>query len=80
VSGTALGAITAFCLHKGIVRRGTNVHLISEQGHALGRPNRALIEARLDGESIIRLCLTGTGVVVLRGEIEIQEQAAAVSA
>ncbi|MFH1843586.1 MAG: PhzF family phenazine biosynthesis protein [bacterium] len=80
VSGTALGAVTAYCLHKGIVRRGSNVRLVSEQGHALGRPNRALIEARLDGERIVRLCLTGTGVVVLRGEIEVQEQAAAVSA
>jgi PhzF family phenazine biosynthesis protein len=76
VSGTALGAIAAYCLDKGIVRRGPQVRIVSEQGHALGRPNQATVEVTMDGSALTRIRLTASGVVVLRGECLLQEPVA----
>lgn len=78
VSGTALGAIAAYCLQHGIVHRAPRVEIVSEQGHALGRPNRAQVTVDMEGPRITRIRLTATGVVVMRGELQLLEEAAAV--
>jgi trans-2,3-dihydro-3-hydroxyanthranilate isomerase len=73
VSGTALGAIAAFCLDKGVLVRKPRVQIVSEQGHALGRPNRAVMDVHLDGPCVTRLQLTAKGALVLRGELRLGE-------
>jgi hypothetical protein len=42
----------------------------------LGRPNRAVIEARLDGRRITNIGLTASGAVVLTGELQLAAVAA----
>jgi trans-2,3-dihydro-3-hydroxyanthranilate isomerase len=78
VSATSLGAIAAYCLDKGVIPRGPQVRIVSEQGHALGRPNRAEVRVHMDDRRITRVSLTATGSVVLRGEFELLEARAAV--
>jgi PhzF family phenazine biosynthesis protein len=73
VSGTSLGAIAAYCLDKGILLRGSRVRLVSEQGHALGRPNRAVVEVHMEGPCVTRVQLTARGTVVMRGELHFHE-------
>ena len=69
VSGTALGAVACYCVGQGIVPRAPAVRLVSEQGHILGRPNRAAVDLALAGRRITRVSLTAAGVVVLRGQM-----------
>ncbi len=76
VSGTSLGAIAAYCLEHGILPRAPHVRVVSEQGHTLGRPNRAVVEAELTGRRITRVMLTAAGAVVLRGEFQLETEPA----
>ena len=78
MSATSLGAIAAYCLDKGVIPRGPRVRIVSEQGHALGRPNRAEVLVQMEGPCVTRVSLTATGTVVLRGEFELHEAVAAV--
>ncbi len=77
VSGTSLGAIAAYCLDKGLLPRADHVSITTEQGHALGRPNRAVVEVYMSGLCVTRIRLTATGAVVMRGEFQIQEETSA---
>jgi PhzF family phenazine biosynthesis protein len=77
VSGTSLGAIAAFCLDKGVLPRGDRVRIVTEQGHALGRPNRAEVDVHMTGPCVTRISLTATGAVVMRGEFKIHQKSAA---
>lgn len=72
VSGTSLGAIAAYCLDKGIIPAQKRLKIVSEQGHARGRPNRAEIHVDMEGPRVTRIRLTATGVVVMRGELEFE--------
>jgi trans-2,3-dihydro-3-hydroxyanthranilate isomerase len=79
VSGTSLGAIAAYCLDKEVLPRADRVRIVTEQGHMLGRPNRAEMDVHLEGRQVTRVRLTGTGAVVLRGEFQLMPKAAATS-
>jgi len=79
VSGTSLGAVACYCTERGIVPRAPRVRIVSEQGHILGRPNRAAVELVLEGRRIARVTLTASGVVVLRGEIRLASEASGVA-
>ncbi len=70
VSGTSLGAITAYCLEHGVLPARREARVVTEQGHALGRPNRAVIEARMEGGRCAGIRLAAAGVVVLRGTLQ----------
>ena len=76
VSGTSLGAIAAYCLDKGMLPRAERVSISTEQGHALGRPNRAVIDVCMSGPCVTKISLTATGAVVLRGEFQLHQETA----
>lgn len=80
VSGTSLGAVASYCLENGIVPRASRARIVSEQGHMLGRPNRAVVEAHSEGRRITRIMLTATGAIVLRGEFNVESIALAAPA
>jgi PhzF family phenazine biosynthesis protein len=69
-SGTCLAAIGAFAVHHGLVECGEDVRVVTEQGHALGRPTRAETRIRCLEGQIHRVRLCGEGVVVLRGSLQ----------
>jgi trans-2,3-dihydro-3-hydroxyanthranilate isomerase len=74
-SGTCLAAVGAFAVRHGLVPRlGEEVRVVTEQGHALGRPTVAeVLVGLLDGQ-IERVRLSGTGAVVLRGSLQFNRQ------
>ena len=74
-SGTSLGAVAAYCLEQGVLPRAPQVRVVTEQGHLLGRPTRAIVEAELAGRRIARIGLTAAGAVVMRGEFGIEARA-----
>jgi trans-2,3-dihydro-3-hydroxyanthranilate isomerase len=76
VSGTSLGAIAAYCLDKKLLPHADHVSIATEQGHALGRPNRAVIDVRMSGPMVTQISLTATGAVVMRGELQLEQEAA----
>lgn len=61
-TGTAAGPLAAALVRAGRVPDGSTVHI--EQGHALGRPSRLLVDVR--GDSIR---LSGSGLVVGEGRL-----------
>jgi trans-2,3-dihydro-3-hydroxyanthranilate isomerase len=76
VSGTSLGAIAAYCLDKGVLPRASHVEIVSEQGHARGRPNRATVQIEMQGPRVTQVRLTAAGAVVMRGEFLLEERVA----
>ncbi len=75
-SGTSLGAIAAYCLEKGVLPARERVRIVTEQGHALGRPSRAVIDVRMQGSRISRVRLSAPGAVVMRGRLQLGKEAA----
>jgi trans-2,3-dihydro-3-hydroxyanthranilate isomerase len=71
-SGTCLAAVGAFAVKHRLLPVGSSeqVRVVTEQGHALGRPTEAEILVRLVNEGIHRVELAGTGAVVLRGSMQ----------
>jgi len=69
-SGTSLAAIAAYAVHHGLVPPADTVHVVTEQGHLLGRPTTAEIDVRCLDDRIHRVQLAGTGVVVMRGSLQ----------
>lgn len=76
-SGTCLAAVAAYAVGHGLQSCGENVHVVTEQGHALGRPTRADLHVRCIGGEIHRVVLSGQGAVVMRGSLQYQPQPAA---
>lgn len=74
VSGTSLGAIAAYCLDKGIIPPQKRLRIVTEQGHLRGRPNRAEVHVDMEGRRVTRIRLTASGVVVMRGEFELERE------
>jgi trans-2,3-dihydro-3-hydroxyanthranilate isomerase len=70
-SGTCLAAVGAFAVrHRLVPRANEQVRVVTEQGHALGRPTQAEILVRLVSGEIQRVELSGCGAVVLRGSLQ----------
>lgn len=66
-SATSMGAAAAYLAHHGLTPPGDLVDLVTEQGHALGRPNLARLQVARSGGRITSVKVSGTGVVVMRG-------------
>jgi trans-2,3-dihydro-3-hydroxyanthranilate isomerase len=69
-SGTCMAAVAAYAVQHGLVPPADDVHLVTEQGHYLGRPTRAELEVRMIRGRIHRVQLGGIGTVVLRGSLQ----------
>ena len=75
-SGTSLGAAAAYAVDRRLVPRADRIPIITEQGHALGRPTTAEITVTTSGSRILRVELSATGAVVMRGSFHFNRQAA----
>jgi len=71
-SGTSLGAVAAYLVERRLVTTGDRVRIVTEQGHALGRPNTAEVTVATSGSRILAVELAGTGAVVMRGSFHFQ--------
>ena len=77
---TALGAVAAYVVRHGLLPAGEHVHMVTEQGHSLGRPNLAELTVHAPAGHVATVDLTAGGAVVMRGSFHFQRQAAAVGA
>lgn len=73
-SGTSLGAAAAYIVDQRLLPAGDRVRVITEQGHALGRPNKAEITVVTSGSRILAVELAGTGAVVMRGSFHFEHE------
>lgn len=71
-SGTCLAAVGAYAVQHRLVRVGATgqVRVVTEQGHALGRPTEAEVLVHVGDGEVERVELAGTGAVVLRGSMQ----------
>jgi trans-2,3-dihydro-3-hydroxyanthranilate isomerase len=79
-SGTALGAVAAYVVQQGLLGAAGHVRVVTEQGHALGRPNLAELHVSAPAGRVAAVDLTAGGAVVMRGSFHFHRQAAAVGA
>ena len=76
-SGTSLGAAAAWLVAHGLVPGSGRVSVVTEQGHALGRPTRASLTVTREAGTATAVELTATGAVVMRGSFHFARSAAA---
>lgn len=67
-TGSATGCMAAFLWNYGLLHKSS---FIAEQGHWMGRPGRAFVEAVGDFSSLESVIVSGTAVTVVDGEIRI---------
>ena len=79
-SGTALGAVAAYVVEHGLMPASEHVLVVTEQGHALGRPNLAELHVSAPAGRVAAVDLTAGGAVVMRGSFHFHRQSAAVEA
>ena len=79
-SGTALGAVAAYVVEHGLMPAAAHVPIITEQGHALGRPNLAALMVQTTDGRPTAVDLTAGGAVVMRGSFHFHRLAATVGA
>ena len=68
VSGAALAAIVAYAVRERLLPCVGETTFQTDQGHALGRPNRAHVTVRAEAGQIADIKVRGRGVVVASGE------------
>lgn len=66
-SGTSLAATASYIVEHGLAMASTEVQLIMEQGHSLGRPTTVSLGLSVSDEYAGRICLAASGAVVMRG-------------
>jgi PhzF family phenazine biosynthesis protein len=69
VSGAALAAVCAYGVKERLLTCVGEATFQTDQGHSLGRPNRATVEVRTEAGHVAALRVRGRGVVVMRGEL-----------
>ncbi|MCP4574519.1 MAG: PhzF family phenazine biosynthesis protein [bacterium] len=75
-SGTSLGAAAAWLVDRGLVPGNGVYRVVSEQGHALGRPTCAEMTVYKERDAVTAVELTATGAVVMRGSFHFNRRAA----
>jgi PhzF family phenazine biosynthesis protein len=68
VSGAALAAVCAYGVRERLLTCVGEATFQTDQGHSLGRPNRAQVVLATQAGQIASLRVRGQGVVVMRGE------------
>jgi trans-2,3-dihydro-3-hydroxyanthranilate isomerase len=69
-SGNGLGALGAYVVQNRLVAVAEVVRIVTSQGLALGRPSRAHLAVRMQGDAIRQLEISATGAVVMRGSFQ----------
>jgi PhzF family phenazine biosynthesis protein len=70
VSGAALAAVVAYGVRERLLTCVGEATFLTDQGHSLGRPNRAHVHVRTEAGQIASVKVSGRGAVVIRGEFE----------
>lgn len=78
-SGTSLGAMASYLVERSLVTNGERIRIVTEQGHALGRPNTAELVVVTSGSRIDAVEVAGTGAVVMRGSFHFDHREALAS-
>ncbi len=68
VSGAALAAIAAYAVKERLLVCVGETSIQTDQGHAMGRPNRATVVVRAEAGQLADLRVRGQGVIVASGE------------
>jgi trans-2,3-dihydro-3-hydroxyanthranilate isomerase len=68
VSGAALAAVVAYGVKERLLTCVGEATFQTDQGHSLGRPNRATVEVATSAGQIAAVRVRGRGVIVMRGE------------
>jgi trans-2,3-dihydro-3-hydroxyanthranilate isomerase len=71
-SGTCIAAVAAYAVRNDLVAGRDEIEVVTEQGHALGRPTLARVAVRVLDGAIHRVQLSGDGAVVMRGSLQLQ--------
>lgn len=74
VSGAALAAVCAYAVRERQLTCVGEATFQTDQGHALGRPNRAQVTVRAEAGQLANVRVRGRGVVVASGEFTPAEQ------
>ena len=70
-TGSASGPLGAYLVLNGLVRKGAEVRIVSEQGTKMGRQSFIHIRLAMQGEEITEIRVGGSVVPVLEGELRI---------
>ena len=65
-TGSAVGCMAAYLWKKGLIQ---SPNFIAEQGHWMGRPSHAEVEVLGKSSDITGILVSGTGIVVMQGEV-----------
>jgi len=69
-SGTCMAAVAAYAVTNGLIPITDRMVVITEQGHALGRPTTCEVIVRMVENGISSIYLSSTGAVVMRGSLQ----------
>ena len=70
-TGSASGPLGAYLVLNGLVRKGAEVRIVSEQGTKMGRQSFIHIRLAMQGDEITEIRVGGSVVPVLEGELRI---------
>ena len=67
-TGSATGCMGAYLWHHGLIEQPM---FVAEQGHWMGRPGRAEVESLGPRDAITGVKVSGSGVVLMRGQLDL---------
>ena len=70
-TGSASGPLGAYLVLNGLVRKGADVRIVSEQGTKMGRQSFIHIRLTMQGEEVTEIRVGGSVVPVLDGELRL---------
>ena len=68
-TGSASGALGAYLVQNGVVEVGPTTEIVAEQGYAMDRPSRILIQVESDDDAIQQVRVGGQAVMILEGTL-----------
>ena len=70
-SGAALGSLAAYLVKHRLVRSGSHLAMMGEQGLEMGRPSRLFVDADIENGRAVDIHVGGQCVLVGRGKIQL---------
>ena len=68
-TGSASGALGAYCVKNGVVEVGPTTEIVMEQGYEIDRPSRILVQVFSDDDAIQKVKVGGQVVMVAEGKM-----------
>ena len=70
-TGSAAGALGAYCVRHGLLPARGEVSLVVHQGHEIGRPSRIAVTVRSAGAEVTEVRVGGSAVRVIEGQVSL---------